>query len=232
MKNILVCTALYHSRPEWLEKSITSIMNQTHKDFECWLIKDGCEEAARFQPSWSEKACLECKICEMNEKFCKNIVKEDKRFKYFVLPLNCAKGGWGPRNFCVMNSEHDLISYIDDDNWVEPNHLEALYNSIITNNSEWAFTGTKMYDGDCNYMSTRLNLTGPACYQLDTSEIMHHRHLVKKYGGWRSEYACINDWDLVQRWMADNVTWSHTGEVTLNFRYRAPGATPRTTFSL
>jgi len=128
---------------------------------------------------------------------------------------------WGTRNFCLLNCELDLVAYLDDDNWWEENHLELLYKTLSEKDVQFAFTGTQMWrNGERQH--TRVDTRPPHYCGIDTNEILHRRELVLRYGGWRAnpkstqEYF-VNDWDLVQRWMQNNVPWAHTGVVTTNY---------------
>ena len=42
---VLVCLPTYHSKIEWLKRSVASLMEQTHSNFDCMIVKDGCRTA-------------------------------------------------------------------------------------------------------------------------------------------------------------------------------------------
>jgi glycosyltransferase involved in cell wall biosynthesis len=205
---VLVCTPTYHSKIEWLDRAVKSLQSQTHSDFDCMLVKDGCRHAKGIDN------CKECDKCKETVDFCESI--SDPRFKFFRLPTNCGAAGWGPRNFAILNTDHELISYLDDDNWLEPDHLESLF-SLMQDGAEMAYTGTRLYDKGMEIIGDRVHVAPPAAGYVDTSEMMHKRSLIEKHGGWRYVPKC-NDWDIVSRWK--NVDWRHTGKVTLNFYVR------------
>lgn len=207
-EKILICVPTYHSKIEWIQRSIKSIEQQTYEYFDCYIVKDSCK---------CEIPCLECENCKETEFLCKDVCSKDKRFKYFNLPLNCGGAGWGPRNFAIMNTKNDLIAYLDDDNWYENDHIESLRNSILLNNSDMAYTGTRIINTDGTINSTRIHPYKPKQGYVDSSEIMHKRFLVNKYGGWRWVKKG-NDWDMVSRW--EKLKWSHTNKITLNFYLR------------
>ena len=215
-EKILVCMPTYHSPCEWLERSVQSLINQTYKNFECYIVKDGCAHACTF--TYFEKTCLECEKCTQTEHFFKQITTTDKRFQYYNLAVNHGGAGWGPRNFAIMNTKHRLIAYLDDDNWYEPNHLESLYQTMERTNADMCYTGTNLWNKDKKLVFTRLHNQEPTLGNIDTSEIMHTRKLIEKHGGWRYVKKC-NDWDIVSRWIPE-VKWSHTNKVTLNFFIR------------
>lgn len=215
---ILVCLPTYHSPKEWIERAINSIAQQTYTNFECWIVKDGCKKACSFNPNYTEKTCIECSVCEETKIFCNKKIKEDKRFKFYSMPINFGAAGWGPRNFIISNTDQDYIAYLDDDNWYEPDHLKCLFNSIKKTNSDMAYTGTNVFDKNLNLIETRIHNSIPKKGYIDTSEIMHKRKLIERFGGWRYVEKC-NDWDIIERWLPD-LSWSHTNKVTLNFYLR------------
>ena len=45
----------------------------------------------------------------------------------------------------------DIICYLDEDNWIEPNHVENLVNMIKLGN-DWAYSLRKIYDKEGNYL--------------------------------------------------------------------------------
>jgi glycosyltransferase involved in cell wall biosynthesis len=215
---VLVCLPTYHSKSEWIRRAVDSLKKQTYTNFDCWIVKDGCTKACAFHTHYSENTCLECDNCKETCSVCKDIVENDPRFSFHIMPINFSGAGWGPRNYAILNTEHELIAYLDDDNWFEQNHLEELYKAITINKADLAYTGTRLWNADGTFAWDRLHSGPPAAGWIDTSEIMHRRHLIYKYGGWRYCSKCC-DWDLVKRWVPE-VTWCHTGKITLNFYLR------------
>lgn len=209
LSRVLVCLPTYHSKIEWIQRSVDSLLKQTFSEFDCAVIKDGCKKACDIN------TCKECSNCKETVEFFSSI--KDERFKFYTLPMNCGGAGWGPRNFAILNYPHDLIAYLDDDNWFEPDHLESLYNAIIENDSEMAYSGTRLFDSNMNVIGERIHPYAPKAGYIDTSEMMHKRILIQKYGGWRWVQKC-NDWDIVSRWK--DVNWAHTNKITLNFYVR------------
>jgi cellulose synthase/poly-beta-1,6-N-acetylglucosamine synthase-like glycosyltransferase len=216
LDKVLICLPTYHSNPEWLERCTESLLKQTFKSFDCYVVKDGCSGACTF--SNFERTCLECDNCKYTQKYFEDICSKDERFKFFTLPVNHSGAGWAPRNFAIMNTKHDLIAYLDDDNWYEPDHIESLYRTITDTKSDMCYTGTRLYDSNKKVVGERIHNDIPKAGYIDTSEIMHTRYLIEKHGGWRYVKKC-NDWDIVSRWVPD-VKWSHTNKVTLNFFLR------------
>jgi len=208
-ERVLVCLPTYHSPVEWIERSTNSLMEQSYPYFDCFIVKDSC--------SLCERTCIECDSCREANKFCLDVTKKDTRFRYYNLPVHCSGAGWGPRNFAILNSHHNLICYLDDDNWYEPDHIESLYREITDTNSDMCYTGTRLINSKGRVVGERVHNDVPKQGHIDSSEIMHKRWLINEYGGWRYVKKC-NDWDIVSRWK--NFKWCHTKKITLNFFLR------------
>ncbi len=224
---ILVVTPTYHGPMAWVERAIKSLQAQTYENFECWLVKDGCQDSVRWQDFGSHYyACRMCDDCKNRMSYLRDFVKTDSRFKVFDLPINFHGCGWGPRNFALQNTDHEYIAYLDDDNWYEPTHLEVLYKTLTDKNVDYVFTATNLYNIQGVKTGER-NAPAPAYCAIDTSEVMHKRYLIEKFGGWHYIPECC-DWELIQRWVQNNVPWAHTRQFTLNYMYRGvPGGTAR-----
>lgn len=205
---VLICLPTFHPEQGWLERAINSVEMQTYEYFDCFIVKDSCNN--------KKEECIECELCKNTIEYCKKVTK-DKRFKFFNLPINSGAAGWGPRNFAIMNSNNNLISYLDDDNWYEPNHLELLV-GCMGKDINFAYTGSNLIDTHGKIIKKRLKVQKPTQGDIDTSEILHKRELVIKHGGWHKVKKC-NDWDLIARW-TPSIVWSHTKEITLNFFLR------------
>lgn len=48
-------------------------------------------------------------------------------------------------------AQGDFICYLDEDNWLEPNHVESLV-KVIEKGNAWAFSLRKIYDKEGNYI--------------------------------------------------------------------------------
>jgi hypothetical protein len=213
---VLICLPTYH-RTELLARAIESLREQTYDHFEAWIVKDGCQNACTIKPRNLELTCLECAECRKTIAFAQRICAVDERFRFFCLNINFAGGGWGPRNFAMMNTSHPLIAYLDDDNWYEPEHLESLVGALQEDCADLAFTGSNLYRGS-SLVGHRFQKHPPSFGRIDTSEILHRRELIARSGGWRdNRFYGPTDWDLVKRWLESGLKWVHTGRITVNY---------------
>lgn len=88
----------------FLSKALTSVENQTFKDFEMIIVDDGSSD----------------KSCEIAEKFC-------GRNPNFKLIKQENSGPAAARNTGVMHCKGEYIAFMDSDDYLEKNFLEELY---------------------------------------------------------------------------------------------------------
>jgi glycosyltransferase involved in cell wall biosynthesis len=223
---ILICIPTYHGPIGWLDRAVDSVKRQVYDNFECWIVKDGCGHGLRlWDESTNWRACVSCEDCQYRMEYLHALCKHDNRFKAFTLPVNFGYAGIGPRNFVLLNTDHEHIAYLDDDNWWEPNHLELLYSTLKSEDFDFVFTGTNVYNSEGNHLEVRNNVNCIEFGQIDTSEILHKRHLLKNFGSWRVPIGSPlagagTDWDLVRRWVYGGAKWAHTGQITMNYTKR------------
>jgi glycosyltransferase involved in cell wall biosynthesis len=114
-----------------LQQCITSVNNQTYKDLTHYIFIDGYENKDKVFGT------------------CKDLSKT----KYVILEENIGKGWYGHRVYaaCSFLVNADIICYLDEDNWYEPNHIEELVN-VIKNGNDWAYSLRKIYNKDGEYI--------------------------------------------------------------------------------
>lgn len=98
---------------KFLDRSITSVISQSYKNWELLLIDDGSKDNSR-------------KICE-------GYAANDDRIKVLI------KENSGPaaaRNFGVQNSKGDFIFFLDADDFIEINSLKVLVEEFQKNDTD------------------------------------------------------------------------------------------------
>lgn len=116
-----------------LSDAIESVLNQTYKNVEPWVIIDG--------PEYEDKA--------------KKILINYPTVKSMCLIANTgASGFYGHRIYAAVSYlfDHDYISYLDQDNFFLSNHIETSINACETNNWDWCHSLRKIYDVNRNYI--------------------------------------------------------------------------------
>lgn len=117
---------------EHLEQCLNGVRDQTHKDIVHYIFVDGKEH---------EKPVLD------------KLSKSKYNTRTVVLEENIGKGWYGHRVYsaCSFLVTADVICYLDEDNWFDPNHVSGLVKKIQQGN-DWAFSLRKIYDKDGQYI--------------------------------------------------------------------------------
>lgn len=93
----------------YLKQCLDSIINQTYQNLEIVLVNDGSTDGS-------------ASVCEQYR-------QKDSRVKLVNKPLG--GGGVGAaRNTALQLVSGDYILFVDNDDWLEPNHIEYLYQSL------------------------------------------------------------------------------------------------------
>jgi hypothetical protein len=68
----------------------------------------------------------------------------------------------------------------------------------------------------------------PRLYGVDTSCLVHRRHLISRHGWWKthSEVGYAHDWELVKRWVDGGEKWAASRKPTLAYNWRTSGSRP------
>jgi len=99
---------------DYLERCITSLVNQTYPNLEILLINDGSTDGS-------------LPICKAYE----------TKFPQVVRVFSQANNGQSSaRNSGLRNATGDLIGFVDSDDWIERDMYEYLYNLLSANNAE------------------------------------------------------------------------------------------------
>ena len=154
--------------------------------------------------------CLKCSKMRFNPSTFQSMKQfKDNRIKWWNLSKNYNDSGTTPRNYALRNLVRTkYVTYLDDDNYIEDNHIESMMN-LIEGNS-YVFSSFYMNE-------YRIICREPKLYRIDTSSILHRTKLLKKYGYWKpTSMASAHDWDLVSRWK--NEPWAATLLPTLHYK--------------
>lgn len=110
---ISVLVAVYNTRP-YLERCIESLLNQTYRNFEIIVVDDCSPDGA------GELADA--------------LSRGDRRIT--VVHHDRNQGLSGARNTGLDHAKGDLITFIDSDDWVEPDYLAYLYSVMKTTDAD------------------------------------------------------------------------------------------------
>ncbi len=114
-----------------LEQCVSSVDNQTYKNLTHYIFIDGCQ----YEPK------------------ARKILVGSSKTRMVELEENVGRGWYGHRVYaaCSFLVNADIICYLDEDNWYEPNHVEELVKAIETG-AQWAYSLRKIYDKNGNYI--------------------------------------------------------------------------------
>lgn len=116
MEKVTVIVPVFNA-DQYLEKCLDSIVNQTYQNLEILLINDGSTDGS-------------AKICEFYR-------QKDSRIR--LIHKKLGGGGVGAaRNTALPLVTGDYILFVDNDDWLELDHIELLYQSLIETGSDIA----------------------------------------------------------------------------------------------
>lgn len=116
---------------KYLQQNLESVANQTYSNLTHFVVSDGPDP----------------------ENTIKDKVKSFERTSFLELPHNTGHSGYnGHRIYGAITylAEADYVCFLDEDNWLEPNHIEELIK--VTEKYDWAFSFRKIVDSEGNYI--------------------------------------------------------------------------------
>lgn len=110
-KKVSIIVPVYNVE-KYLDKCITSLINQTYSNIEILLINDGSIDSSLS--------------------ICNNYASRDER----VIVLNKENGGLSSaRNYGLDNCKGDYIIFVDSDDWLDINFVEQYYKIMVNTNA-------------------------------------------------------------------------------------------------
>lgn len=119
---------LTYNREKLVSRAIESILAQTYMDFEFVIVDNGSSD----------------KSGEVADAY----AKEDDRIRVIHRSRGSISAG---RNTALDAARGDYITFIDDDDWAEPDYLEFLLNLITENDADMSICGAtdKVFEEKC-----------------------------------------------------------------------------------
>lgn len=146
---VSVIVPIYNSE-KFLEKCIESIVNQTLKEIEVILINDGSKDN-------SHNICL------------KYLENYPQKIRYIN---NKNIGCSATRNLGIKLAQGEYITFVDSDDFIEPNMYEEMYNLITKNNLDLVITGVRYL---CNGIEIRKRVPKA---NLKKNDIFYEKNLL------------------------------------------------------
>lgn len=118
-----------------LAEAIASVQNQNFEDVMHLIVVDGAE--------------YEQEVRKITAAF------DPHKLRVVTLPFNTGRNGMnGHRIYAafpfLINSEY--VFFLDEDNWLDPNHISSIVSSIQANSLDWAFSFRKIYTQEGDYV--------------------------------------------------------------------------------
>ena len=203
-------------RPELL-RAVRSVYNQTEKDYQHLIIVDGEQYRHRVE--------------NILTVFGSTYPKD--KINVVVLPYSL--GGYGGPAYSIgpAISVGKYVCNLDDDNWLEPNHLESLFDAMDANGSPaWAYTlrniavdGKIVCRDECESMGyLRTVWSRPKEHHIDTGAFFLPRSTaVEMAHNWQHGEATINDRLFYASLKERHPNYTCTNKYTYNY-YTTLGA--------
>lgn len=183
--SVMMCT---YNRREPLRVAIRSVLDQTHRDFELVLVRDGGEDVRALVGSF-----------------------DDDRIVYLAREDNRGKGASLNEGLAVARGKY--VAYLDDDDKWYPNHLETLL-AALAEHPECGAAYTDLLKA--HYRLTPSGERQVLAKALDVRRdfdrfflfyfnhvlhvsLMHERSLLERTGPYSETLPGLIDWDMVRR---------------------------------
>lgn len=193
-----------------LSKCVNSVLKQTYENVKPYIVFDGYP----FVPVGGSETGVSMLL--------KLEAEWDEHIDYTVLAQNVGKDGWyGHRIYASFPFliDTDYICFLDQDNWLEPNHVECLIEQVGDDKADWAYSLRKIVDvdgsfichDDCESIGKYGNHIDTSCFLVATKDIT--RGIVAAwYGKWGADRQFYNTMKLY------HPNYACSGEYSLNYR--------------
>ena len=173
MKELVTVVVPIYNVENYLERCINSIINQTYKNIEIFLVNDG-------SPDNSKK---------IMEKF----KYQDSRVKCFYKE----NGGLSDtRNYAINRANGKYICFIDGDDYIEKTFVEKLLNKAKTDGSDMVWCNFNMVNDDGKYSEIIINENDicffeipSACNKLFNIKLFKENNIFFPKGIWYEDLA-------------------------------------------
>jgi glycosyltransferase involved in cell wall biosynthesis len=168
-----------YNRSLKLRKAVDSVLAQSHQDFELIIVDDGSEDNTP------------------------DII--EKQYPEIVYLRQENRGPAAARNMGIERASHDLLAFLDSDDWFAENKLATQIEAMAQNpshgishtNEIWFRNGKilnqkqrhKKYSGDIFSQSLEL------C-AVSMSTVMIRKEIFGRYGLFDDEYPCCEDYEF------------------------------------
>lgn len=197
-------------RPYVLHEALSSLENQTYKNFEIIVVEDGQEISKEF---------IITAFPQLN-------------IRYYCTGVHVGRSKAG--NVGLSHAKGNYLIFLDDDDAFFPDHLAVLVEALENANTKAAYsiayevptetisTNPYVYKEKTqrvvfNYPFNRMRLLWRNYIPVQT--ILFHRDLYEQHGGFDENLELLEDWDL---WIRYAMTTDFTYVPKITSKYRIP----------
>lgn len=164
--------------------AITSVMAQTHRNFELLIVDDGSTDGTEDLVA---------------RKFAKEMA--EGRIKYLKLSENV--GVCSARNIGLAHARNPWIAYIDSDNAIRPYYLTMMANAIVEHRDHDVFYGSFIHVNKGTILGREFDRKRLLAHNyIDLGVFIHRRSLISRFGIFNPDLKRLVDWDLIIRFTA------------------------------
>ncbi len=195
-----------YNRRRYLPEAIASVLRQTYRNFELFIIRDGGEEVADI-------------VSSFNDPRIRFIDRAENRGKAASLnqAIACAKGKY--------------TCYLDDDDVFYPHHIETLVREIEKEPGRYGAVYSDLYKAHCKVepdgSRTIMAKNVEVCRDYDPMvilfynlalhvSVLHRTDLFAQSGLYNENLPILIDWDLTRK-LSFYTDFKHVREVTGQF---------------
>ena len=189
---------------EHLVKCIDSVDKQTYEDIVHYIFIDGCQ----YEPKARE------------------ILVGSPKTRMIELEENVGKGWYGHRVYaaCSFLVNADVICYLDEDNFLEPNHIETVVKKLQEGN-DWVYSLRNIHDKEgkflcednCESLGKWPVYFNPEVHHIDTSCFAVRRDVAVHIGhSWYGQWGADRQFfGAIKKYFPK---YSCTNQYTTNYR--------------
>jgi glycosyltransferase involved in cell wall biosynthesis len=190
-----------------LDQCILSVQNQTYENLTHYIFLDGEEHYEKIHPILYERS-------------------GKRTIKTIQLQENIGKGWYGHRVYsaCSFLVNADVICYLDEDNWYEPEHVQSMVDRL-NSGFDWVYSLRKIYDKEgeflfednCESLGHWPVYFNDQVFHIDTSSFAVRSHVALSVGhSWYGKWGADRQFFSAAKKYFSN--FACTGKYTLNYR--------------
>lgn len=193
----------YNSPPQFLERALRSVMDQTYPHWEICIADDGSPQRE------SVKAVLD------------RLARDEPRIKVTYLAKN---GGIShASNAALALASGDFIVLLDHDDEIQPHALHAFADAINRHpEADWLYSDEDKIDMDGNRFGPFFKPDWSPAFMLGCMYTCHlgvyRRSMVEQLGGFRPEFDLAQDYDLALRFASATRHIHHIPDILYSWR--------------